>query len=104
MRLRYVEYEFLMGTGEGHVGDKRIRTRGLQLGIAAAEVEKQPFQSQRGNNFPRIGDEIARWHQVLRHGQRRVLKPADRFQGKLREIRAFCEAYTRGRLTRDFPS
>src|SRR6202011_2077812 len=40
IRLRYVEDELLMGTGEGDVGDKRVCARGLQLGIASAEVEQ----------------------------------------------------------------
>ena len=65
--LRHVEDEFLMGTGEGHVGDKGVCARGLHLGGALAEVEEQPFQRQRGNDFARIGDEIARRHQVSGH-------------------------------------
>src|ERR1700744_1978566 len=93
-----------MGTRESHIRDERVGARGLQLGIAAAEVEQQPFYSQGGNDFPCVGDEIACRHKVSRHRQRRVLKTADRLQGKLRKIRALRKADTRSRFTRYFPS
>ena len=78
IRLRYLKYKFLVRASEYHVGDKGICTCGLQLSIATAEVEQQPFHSHGGNDLSRIRDEVAFRYQVLRYGQRCVLKAPDR--------------------------
>jgi hypothetical protein len=92
-----------MCTGKGHVSDEGVRARGLQQSIASAEIEEQPFQRQRGNDFPRIGDKIACGHQVFRGRQRRVLETPDRLQRKLRKISALHKSLSGGGCTRDLP-